>query len=97
MADSIQNRQDSQLRIYSDFTTRFNIFENNKMSCFTDRRFTCGGIRFHHDIQISEWLTGEAIPWQLSEVRFLVGLREATPSEKIIKLKTLLTDDTDIK
>ena len=32
----------------------------------------------------------------MSDVRFLVGLREATSSEKIIKLKTLLKDDTDI-
>ena len=32
---------------------------------------------------------------QISDVRFLVGLREATSSEKIIKLKTLLKDDID--
>ena len=33
---------------------------------------------------------------QISGGRFLVGLREATSSEKIIKLKTLLKDDIDI-
>ena len=33
---------------------------------------------------------------QMSGGRFLVGLREATSSEKIIKLKTLLKDDIDI-
>ena len=32
----------------------------------------------------------------MSGGRFLVGLREATSSEKIIKLKTLLKDDIDI-
>ena len=34
--------------------------------------------------------------WQMSGERFLVGLSEATSSEKIIKLKTLLKDDIDI-
>ena len=33
----------------------------------------------------------------MSGGRFLVGLREATSSEKIIKLKTLLKDDIDIR
>ena len=33
---------------------------------------------------------------QMSAGRFLVGLREATSSEKIIKLKTLLKDDIEI-
>ena len=33
---------------------------------------------------------------QMSGGRFLVGLREATSSEKIIKLRTLLKDDIDI-
>ena len=33
---------------------------------------------------------------QMSGGRFLVGLREATSSEKIIKLKTLLKDNIDI-
>ena len=33
---------------------------------------------------------------QISGGRFLVGLREATSSEKIIKLKTLLKDNIDI-
>ena len=33
---------------------------------------------------------------QISGGRFLVGLREATSSEKIIRLKTLLKDDIDI-
>ena len=33
---------------------------------------------------------------QISGGRFLVGLREAASSEKIIKLKTLLKDDIDI-
>ena len=33
---------------------------------------------------------------QMSGGRFLVGLREATSSEKTIKLKTLLKDDIDI-
>ena len=33
---------------------------------------------------------------QMSGGRFLVGLREATSPEKIIKLKTLLKDDIDI-
>ena len=33
---------------------------------------------------------------QMSGERFLVGLREATSSEKIIKFKTLLKDDVDI-
>ena len=32
----------------------------------------------------------------MSSGRFLVGLGEATPSEKIIKLKTLLKNDIDI-
>ena len=32
----------------------------------------------------------------MSGVTFLVGLREATSSEKIIKLKTLLKDDIGI-
>ena len=32
----------------------------------------------------------------MSGERFLVGLSEATSSEKIIKLKTLLKDDIDI-
>ena len=34
--------------------------------------------------------------WQMSGGRFLAGLSEATSSEKIIKLKTLLKDDIDI-
>ena len=33
---------------------------------------------------------------QMNGGRFLVGLREATSSEKIIKFKTLLKDDIDI-
>ena len=33
---------------------------------------------------------------QMSGGHFLVGLREATSSEKIIKFKTLLKDDIDI-
>ena len=33
----------------------------------------------------------------MSGGRFLVGLREVTSSEKIIKLKTLLKDDIDIR
>ena len=37
-----------------DVTNRFSICENIKMPCFVYRRFACGGIRFHHDIQISK-------------------------------------------
>ena len=40
--------------VYSDFTSRLSIRENIKMPCFAYRRLACGGIRFHHDIQITE-------------------------------------------
>ena len=91
--------ENSQLReVYSDFTNRFSIRENIKIPCFAYRRFAYGGIRFHHDIQISEWSVGEAIRsistyewWKVFS-----RLREATSSEKIIKLKTLVKDDIDI-
>ena len=49
----------------------------------------------HPEFRASHW-KGNSEYRQMSDGRFLVGLREATSSEKIIKLKTLLKDDIDI-
>ena len=58
----LARKENSQLReVYSDFTNCFSIRENIKMPPLTYRRFFCGGIQFHHYIQISEWSVGEAV------------------------------------
>ena len=64
----LARKENSQLQeVYPDFTNRFIIRENIKMPCFAYRRFACGEIRFHHEIQISEWPIEEVIRWTLTD------------------------------
>ena len=54
LVSELTRKGNSKLReVYSDLTNRFSIGEYIKMPWFAYRRFACGGIQFHHDIQIS--------------------------------------------
>ena len=55
LVSELTRKENSQLReVYSDLTNRFSIGKYIKMPWFAYRRFACGGIQFHHDIQISK-------------------------------------------
>ena len=85
-------------KVYSDFTNRFSILEKIKMACSLIEDLPAEGYDFIMTSRFqSDPLERRFGQYrQISGGRFLVGLREATSSEKIIKLKTLLKDDIDI-
>ena len=86
-------KENPQMRkVYSDFTNRFSILEKIKMACSLIEDLLAEGYDFIMTSRFqSDPLERRFGQYrQMSGGRFLVGLREATSSEKIIKLKTIV-------